>query len=90
MLSNTYEYLGHENRENLGATAPGWNRVKVHGNLGVTAVKQVTPGPVDTFLNILFLIFMESLVSMAQRSRAYVYDCCGATKTTLCSNLLRT
>ena len=27
---------------------------------------------------------------MAERFRAYVYDCCGATKTSLCSNPLAT
>ena len=29
-----------------------------------------------------------SSVLMAERSRAYVYNCCGATKTSVCSNLL--
>ena len=31
-----------------------------------------------------------SLVLMAERSRAYVYDCSGVTKTSSCSNLLAT
>ena len=58
MLSNLYEFQGHDNGENLGVTAPlvgricppGWKSVKVYENLGATAVEPVTP--VDTSLNI--------------------------------------